>query len=243
MDSPLALMLLFPATDGSLVGRANLREKNAGALAVILDVLKDAGAGHAVFGGLAAAYYGHGRMTADVDLLVPGRFFPHVCAGLERRGYLVRQFPLLVKMYVPGDPESAGDLVMAESNSVLNTAFTETTSAIILGLPVNIVRRGVLVALKFQAVLTPRRRLGDRTRDVMDIRGVMESGFEPEDQRQAARLVAKMYPGAEADFVGLLNDVRRGRWPRIARHVTLQSGLLVARGRAILGSSVFSRHR
>jgi hypothetical protein len=216
-------------------------EKNKRTLAVMLDVLAEAGAQHALFGGLAAAYYGNGRATTDVDLLVSRRFIKVIKAGLQRRGYMLREFPFLVKMYVPGEPVSVGDFVIEESNSVLRKAFAATTPAVILGSTVNVVRRGALVALKFQAVITPRRRPGDRIADVMDIRAVIAREFGPEDERLAAELAAMMYPRAAADLESLLKDLRSGRWPKIARRAAIRSGLLVRNGRAAVGRGGFSR--
>jgi hypothetical protein len=210
-------------------------EKNARTLAAMVDALAEVGAQHALIGGLVAGYYGRARMTTDVDMLVSSRFVIQIQAGLERRGYVVGRFPYLLKMYVPGEPVSAGDLVLQESNCVLRAAFLATTPGVILGIPVNVVRRGVFVALKFQAAVTPRRHSSDKVRDVLDIRGVLEKEFGPEDERLAVEIAGKMYPGAVADFEALIKDVRCGRWPKVARRAAIHSGLLVRRGLATLG--------
>ena len=151
----------------------------------------------------------------DVDLLVPKRFMKRLQAALERRGYEMCVFPDMMRMYVPGEPESVGNLVMQEANPVLRAAFTATTPMAILGLPVNVVRRGAFVALKFHAALSPTRQLGDKMQDVVDIARVLEKEFGPEDERLAVAIVGKMYPGAVADFQELIDDVRHGRRPKI----------------------------
>jgi hypothetical protein len=219
-------------------------EKNARTLAAMLGTLAEVGAQHALFGGLVAGYYGRERVTADVDLLVSRRFIEPIQAVLERRGYVVRQFPYLVKMYVPGEPESVGDLVVQESNGVLSAAFVATTPGVILGLPVSVVRRGVFVALKFHAAVTARRQPRDRIRDVLDICGVLEKEFEPRDERLAVEIAGKMYPGAGADLEGLIDDLRCGRWPRIARRAAIHTALLLRRGLATPGRrGALSMHR
>ncbi len=118
-------------------------EKNTRTLAALLDALTEVGAKHALIGGLVAGYYGKGRATVDVDLLVPKRFMKRLQAAMKRRGYEVRTFPDMMRMYVPGEPESVGDLLAQEGNPVLRAAFMETTSVAILGLQVSTVRRGV----------------------------------------------------------------------------------------------------
>ena len=194
---------------------SELTEKNTRTLAALLDALAEVGARHAVIGGLVAGYYGKGRATADVDLLVSKRFMKRLQAALERRGYEVRVFPDMMRMYVHGEPESVGNLVMQEANPVLRAAFTATTPMAILGLPVNVVRRGAFVALKLHAALSPTRQLGDKMQDVVDIARVLEKEFGPEDERLAVAIVGKMYPGAVADFQELIDDVRHGRRPKI----------------------------
>jgi hypothetical protein len=190
-------------------------DKNTRTLAALLDALTEIGAKHALIGGIVAGYYGKGRATVDVDLLVPKRFMKRLQAAIERRGYEVRAFPDMMRMYIPGEPESVGALVALEGNPVLRAAFTETTSVAILGLQVSAVRRGAFVALKFHAALSPTRELGDKMQDVVDIMRVLEKEFGPEDERLALAIVGKMYPGAVADFEELLDDVRHGRRPKI----------------------------
>lgn len=209
--------------------------RNAQTLAVLLDVFAEVGAQHALFGGLVAGYYGKERGTADVDLLVSRRFIQPIQVRIKRRGYVVQQFPYILKMFVPGESKSAGDLVVQETNCVLSSAFAATAPGLILGFPVNVVRRGVFVALKFQAATTSRRRLRDRIRDVLDIRGVLEKEFGPQDEQLAAEIAGKMYPGATKDLEGLVKDVRCGRWPQSARTAAIHSGLLLRRGFSTLG--------
>ena len=201
-------------------------EKIARALAATLDVLAEVGARHALFGGLAAGYHGRQRATADADLLVSRHFVQHIQVAMELRGYTVRQFPFLVKIYAPGEPKSVGDLVVQESNCVLRTAFLTTTPAVILGLPVSVVQRGVFVALQFHAITTRRRRSKDRIHDVLDIQGVLEKEFGPQDEQLAVEVARMIYPGAVADLKSLINDLRCGRWPGIARRVTIHTALL-----------------
>lgn len=205
-------------------------ETNARTLAAILDALSDLGAQHALFGGLVAGHYGKDRPTRDADLLVSRRFIERLQAGLVRRGYEVRQFQGLMKMYVPGEPESVGDCVAHESNAVLGAAFLATTPAEILGLPVRVVRRGVFVALKFESAISPRRCSRDRTLDVVDIRGVLEKEFGPQDFQLAVDIAGKMYPGAVADLESLIHDLRHGRWPKVTLRAGTQAGLLLRRG-------------
>lgn len=207
-------MSTLPAT-AHIIHPSELMEKNARTLAALLEALAEVGSPHALIGGLVAGYYGKGRATVDVDLLVPKRFMKRLRAALERRGYEVRAFPDMVRMYVPGEPESVGDLVVNEANPVLRAAFAATTPGEILGLPVSVVRRGAFVALKFHAAVSPTRQLGDKIQDVADIVRVLEKEFSLDDERLAVEIAATMYPGAVADLEELIDDVRHGRRPKI----------------------------
>jgi hypothetical protein len=121
----------------------------------------------------------------------------------------------MMRVYVPGETEAAGDLVFQESNPVLRAAFVVTTPVTILDLPVAAVRRGAFVALKFHAAVSLTRKLGDKVQDVADIIRVLEREFGPEDERLAAEIAAKMYPGAVDELGELIDDVRHGRRPKI----------------------------
>lgn len=198
-----------------IIHPSELMEKNARTLAAILDALAEIGARHALIGGLVAGYYGKGRATVDVDLLIQKRFAKRLRAALERRGYEVRAFPDMMRMYIPGEPDSVGDLVTQEANPVLRAAFAATAPASILGLSVSMVRRGAFVALKFHAAVSPTRQLMDKMQDVVDIGRVIERELGPDDERLALELAAKMYPGAVAELRELLDDVRHGRRPKI----------------------------
>jgi hypothetical protein len=209
-------------------------ERNAHTLTVMLDALAELGAPHALFGGLAGEYHGTGRATRDVDLLVSKRYVEDLRTGLVRRGYAVRQFPFLVKMYIPGEPTAVGDFVMYESNAVLRAAFLGTTPAEILGVPVSVVRRGVFVALKFESSISVRRPSRDKRIDVLDIRAVLAKDFGPEDVRLAVEMARRMYPGAVADLESLLDDMRHGRWPRVTLRAERGMSLLLRSGLARL---------
>jgi hypothetical protein len=140
-------------------------KNNTRTLATMLDALAEVGAQHALFGGLVAGYYGKARPTADVDMIVSRSCIVPLQAALEQRGYSVQHFTYLMKMYPRGEAASVGDFVMLETNAVLRAAFATAAPGEILSLPVNVVRRGVFVALKFEAAVTPKRRLSDCRQD------------------------------------------------------------------------------
>src|SRR5262249_47911873 len=160
-------------------------------------------------------YYGKGRATVDVDLIVPKRSMKRLQAALERRGDEVRPFRDMMRMYVPGEPEAVGDLVMQEANPVLRAAFAATTPTSLLGLTVRMVQRGACVALKFHAAVSPTRQMADKMQDVVDLARVVEKEFGLEDERLALEIAGKMYPGAVAELREVLDDVRHGRRPKI----------------------------
>lgn len=84
-----------------------------------------------------------------------------------------------------------------------------------LGHRVRIVPRGALVALKFQAAVSPRRPIEDRYQDVADIGRILTKRFDPDDERTALAVVALAYPGADAELAALIDDLRNGRTVKI----------------------------
>jgi hypothetical protein len=217
-------------------------DENARTLAVMLDALAQVGAPHAVFGGLLAQYYGTRRATGDVDLLVPRHALEPLEPALRHRGYEVRRYPYLLRMFSPGRPEPVGDFVMVESNAVVESAFAARTPGEILGLPVSVVPRGVFVALKFEAAVRSRRLSKDRVTDVHDIRGVLARGFGPQDEQLATQLAAKMFAGAVPDLASFLDDLRSERWPRVVVRAEMRNALLRRQGLAALrGRGLFRR--
>lgn len=181
---------------------------------------------YAVFGGLLATLYGGRRRTRDVDMLVPASAFASIRTWFERQGYRVRHFPFLMKIVPRNQLESVGDFVMAESTAALEAAFAARTPAWILGQSVSAVPPGEFVALKFEAAVRSRRPLTDRRLDVYDIVGVLERGLGPQEERAAARLAGRMFPGAVADLASLLEDLRRGLWPRVVVRAEMRAALL-----------------
>jgi hypothetical protein len=226
-----------------LLSAGGVMERNARTLAAMLDALAELGAPHALFGGLLTGYYGQYRATGDVDLLVSRRFIEPLEGALVRRGYAARHFRYLMKLYAPGDSAAVGDFVVYETNAVLRAAFAATMPAEILGLRVSVVRRGVFVALKFESSISQRRSSKDKALDVIDARRVVEQGFGPEDVRLAVEIAGTMYRGAVADFESFLDDLRRGRWPRVVTRAETQTALLVRRGLAPLRPSRVHRIR
>jgi hypothetical protein len=201
---------------------------NAPTLVAVVDALAEARA--ALFGGLLAAYYGKARATADVDVIVSRCAIGPLQAGLERRGYVVRRFPCLMKIYARGIPDSVGDFLMLESNPVLRAAFAATERGEIFGVGVSMLQRGAFVAMKYDSAVTPRRPAKNRALDVADIRGVLERSFGPNDERVAAELARTMRPNGVENLRSLLDDLRHGRWPRVVERAAIQGALL--RGRA-----------
>ncbi len=184
---------------------------NRKVLADMLEILGETRAGHALIGGLAAGCYGRDRATVDVDLLVSRRAMKRIVAALGRRGYGVEVTEDMIRAYPPGTSIAAADLLAREAHPVLRAASGSTRRAKILGLPVNVVRRGAFVALKYHAAISPTRAPQDRYLDVADIASVVARGFGPEDERLASAIVAGSYPGARKEFRALVGDLRRGR--------------------------------
>lgn len=200
-------------------------EQNARTLAVMLDALAQVPAPHAIFGGLAAMLYGKRQRTKDVDMLVPESAFDVLIPALEQRGYAIREHRFLLKMYLPGQPKSVGDMVIAESSATLRAAFMTRVSVQALGQRACAVAPGAFVALQFEASLQSKRLTRDRRRDVYDIAEVLQRGFGPQDEALAWQIAGAMYPGAQAELVRYLDEVRHGHWPRSVLRAQMQTTL------------------
>jgi hypothetical protein len=188
------------------------REKT---LRELVDVLTAVGAEHVLIGGLAVGFHGRVRATLDIDLLIPGKSLIDVRAALEQKGYEVKPFPGMIRTYRvgegPGHGESVADIVSREANPVLREASRHSEPATLFGHPVNVIRRGALVALKFHAVSSPSRKLADRYQDLADIGHVIGKRFEPEDRLLATAVAATIDGNAPGRLEKLLDDLSHGR--------------------------------
>lgn len=190
-------------------------DERAEMLGVLLDVFDEVGAEHCLIGGIAVGYHSRVRATVDVDMLVPKRKLGGILTALAARGYVVTRHPGMARVYAPGaDPanaEAIADLEEREANPTLREAARVAENATVLGHPVQIVARGALIALKFQAALSPTRRIGDRYIDVGDIDRVMQTNLEPHDEALALRIAETIYPGARDDLAQMMDDLRNNR--------------------------------
>jgi hypothetical protein len=187
--------------------------ENKKVLADLTAILHAGGIKYAVVGGLVTGLYGRERATVDVDLLVPRRSLDHLAGALIRRRYTVERSEDMLRASRRGVP--AADLVVREANAVLRAASSITRSAPLLGMTVEVVRRGAFVALKFHAAVSPTRMGPDRFQDVADIFSVIARGFSAKDEALAKRIAAQIYPGAEDELATLIADMRAGRAVRI----------------------------
>jgi hypothetical protein len=187
--------------------------ENKKVLADLTAILHDGGIKYAIVGGLVTGLYGRERATVDVDLLVPRRSMDHLAGELTRRRYSVERSPDMLRASRRGVP--AADLVVREANPVLRAASAITRPMPLLGMTVEVVRRGAFVALKFHAAVSPTRRPPDRFQDVADIFSVVDRGFSARDEALAKRIAANIYPGADDELATMLADMRAGRVVRI----------------------------
>lgn len=184
---------------------------NKRVLTDLLASLAAAGATHTLIGGLAAGYYGKARATVDVDMLIPKRAAKAVRAELERRGYEVRASTDMMRAYRRGREEAVADLVWREAHPVLKAAAAQKVPATILGLDVNLVKRGAFVALKYHAASSPTRGYRDKHQDVTDIISVLLESFTAADEKMAVAIAEKAYPGCGKHLAQLLDDIRHER--------------------------------
>ena len=186
--------------------------ERAKTLRELVDVFSAVGADHVLIGGLAVGYHGRPRATLDVDLLVPGKKLIEVREALEAKGYDVRPFPGMLRTYRSADAdESLADIVSREANPVLREAARHAEPTKLFGLPVNVIRRGALVALKFQAIISPDRKLADRYQDLADIGHVLARRFDADDARLAGTVAATIDGNARARLEKLVEDLSHGR--------------------------------
>jgi hypothetical protein len=192
----------------------DIMEERAKTLRELVDVLSAVGSDHVLIGGLAVGYHGRPRATLDIDLLIPGKNLVEVREALEAKGYEVKPFPGMIRTYRTGldaDGESVADIVSREANAVLREAARHSEPATLFGQPVNVIRRGALVALKFHAITSPDRKLADRYQDVADIGHVIGKRFDAEDARLAATVAATIDGNARDRLETMLDDLRHGR--------------------------------
>jgi hypothetical protein len=190
-------------------------DERAKTLREVGDVLSAVSSDHVLIGGLAVGYHGRPRATLDIDLLIPGKKLLDVRAGLEAKGYLVKPFPGMIRTYRAGaegdGAESIADIVSREANPVLREAARHSEPATLFEKPVNVIRRGALVALKFQAILSPDRKIADRYQDIADIGHVIAKRFDAEDARLAGTVADTIDGFARVRLEKLIDDLSHGR--------------------------------
>ena len=191
----------------------DILEERARTLRELDDVLSATGSDHVLIGGLAVGYHGRPRATLDVDLLIPGKKLALVREALEAKGYEVKAFPGMIRTYRAGDAsgESLADIVSREANPTLREAARHSEPATLFGQPVNVIRRGALVALKFHAVVSPDRKLADRYQDIADIGHVIAKRFDVEDRRIAGAVAATIDGNAREKLERMIDDLLHGR--------------------------------
>lgn len=198
--------------DRSVLHLVDIMEERAKTLRELVDIFAAVGSDHVLIGGLAVGYHGRPRATLDIDLLVPGKKLIDVREALEAKGYDVRPFPGMIRTYRDQvSDESIADIVSREANPVLREASRHAEPAKLLGLPVNVMRRGALVALKFQAIISPDRKLADRYQDLADIGHVLAKRFDADDLRLAGAVAATIDGNARARLEKLIDDLSHGR--------------------------------
>jgi hypothetical protein len=190
-------------------------DQRAAMLGVLLEVLAEVGAEHCLIGGIAVGYHSRPRATIDVDMLIPARSSMRIAQALERRGYVVSKDQGMLRVYppggVPGKDEAIADLVEREANPTLREAARASEQAVVLGHPVRLVQRGALVALKFQAAVSPTRRIDDRYIDVGDIGRILRTKFDASDEIVALAIADTIYTGARDDLSRMIDDLRNNR--------------------------------
>jgi hypothetical protein len=182
---------------------------NKKVLADITAILHEGGIKYALIGGLVVRLYGRERATVDVDLLVPRRSLDHLAGALTRRRYTVERSEDMLRASRRG--VAVADLFVREATPVLRAASAVTRTSLLLGLQVAVARRGALVALKFNAAVSPTRLGPDRFQDIADIASVIARGFSAKDEALAKRIAANIYPGADDELATMISDMRAGR--------------------------------
>lgn len=203
------------ATPGVAYHPLQTLDDRARTLAELSEILTEVGSEHALVGGIAVGYHGRLRATVDVDMLVPRTKLASLAHAFETRGYVVKTFAEMIRVYPPGSNPAQTDaiasLMVHEANRVLEEAALVAEPATVLGHPVRIVPRGALVALKFHAAISTRRPIEDRYQDVADIGRIIAKRFEASDEQLALRIAGHAYPGADSELAVLLDDLRHGR--------------------------------
>lgn len=170
---------------------------------------------YALIGGHAVSHHGRPRLTVDVDFLVSARALPGVRAELERSGFVVRKRGEVLSAWdADADPaadEPVVDLVPAEHNRTQAEAIRGAVTATYQGIPLRVVTRPALVALKFLSAMSRTRGHGDRLQDVADISHLVKKSWKREDAREARRLVELSHPGAGPEIGRLIDDLLHDR--------------------------------
>jgi hypothetical protein len=180
----------------------------------VVELLRRRRVSYALVGGHAVSYHWKPRLTVDVDFLVPGR----AIAGLERAlagaGFQAQRRGEVLRAWdADADPaidDPVVDFVPAEYNAAQAEALRTAVKVDYQGIPLRVVTRAALVALKFLSAVSQTRGVADKHQDVADLAHVVEQAWTAEDAREARRLVELFAPAAGAQLAQLVADLLAG---------------------------------
>ncbi|MBI5477876.1 MAG: nucleotidyl transferase AbiEii/AbiGii toxin family protein [Deltaproteobacteria bacterium] len=181
----------------------------------VLQLLRRRRVRHALVGGHAVSFHWKPRLTVDIDFLVPARALAGLQRALPEHGFAGQRRGEVLRVWNSGaDPavaDSVVDFVPAEYNRTQQEALRTALDAVYQDLPVRVVTRPALVALKFLSATSAARAVADKHQDLADLAHLVQQAWSPADAREARRLVELSYPGGGHDLDRLIGDVRAGR--------------------------------
>jgi hypothetical protein len=181
----------------------------------ILALLRRRRVRYALVGGHAVSFHWKPRLTVDIDFLVPERALAGLERALPEHGFVGQRRGEVLRVWVAGaDPATSDpvvDFVPAEFNRAQEEALRTALDVVYQKLPLRVVTRAALVALKFLSATSEARAVADKHQDLADLAHLVQQAWRPADAREARRLVGMSYAGAGGDLDRLVGDILAGR--------------------------------
>src|SRR5207244_1187088 len=98
-----------------------------------------------------------------------------------------------------------------ELNRMHAESLKSTVARRYQGVPLRVVTRAALVALKYGSAVSPSRSVADKAQDVADLGHVVKARWSSRDQKEADRLVDLAVPGSSKDLDRLIDDLLHDR--------------------------------
>lgn len=206
---PLAKTVIRPADDLLLVENLSAMQGRSIRVTDVFRVFRTAGVRAVLVGAHAVnARSGEARPTQDIDVVAPR---PKQVVEVLRRAYPhleVDDHPVVTRFKDAG--RETIDVIKPRSSKLFKRILQLTESLDVEGVAVELASVEAVLALKFQAMVSPARLMEKKYRDAADFIAIAKL-LKRVDEKLLGELGDLVYAGGGKELLKLVADARAGR--------------------------------